>query len=646
MARKYEKKSSYWIERKNKIAEPTQARVEQNENAFGAEFAGETHFSASAACGGGTGSRTFRSDPAPSLRTTDRYQNIRDGIVPFEESGGLQNITAALDAVYRAYFNVQILRNCINMMVDFSSSKIHVRTSNKAVKKFYEDWFEVIGLNKFQAEYFMERCRGGNVFVLKFNGKIEDKNFGKLKETFGAKKNILPIRYIILNPMQVGLQLGAGLSKNYVKILSRFEVERLKNPRTPEDEQILKSLPPEEQQRIKQSNGVDQVWISLDPNRLIYSFFKKQGYEPFAIPPTYGILNDIEWKLELKKMDLALSRTIEQVILLVTTGDKADEYNKGLNQKHLEQLKAIFKNQTIGRVLVADYTTKAQWVIPDLKELLGPQKYERVDQDIKEGLQYMFFGDEKFANATIKVKVFMETLKEGQTAFLEDFLKPEAKKIAESMNFKNIPEFEFEEVNLQDEAVMNRIYVQMAQLGLLTPDELNQALLTGILPTKDISEINQKEYKTQRKQEMYVPLVGGPKDQQAQSGRPSGAKAPQTTKKVAPIGTKASQFSTMEIVKNLAGLQKIEEALEKNAKRKWKVKELNESQSIALGALAKSIIINEKEEDYVACAKTYLSEPKSIDNEISSQIDEISIEHDVDNSIATILYKSLLETGV
>ncbi len=73
-------------------------------------------------------------------------------------------------------------------------------------------------------------------------------------------------------------------------------------------------------------------------------------------------------------MDMALSKTIEQVILLVTTGDKPDQWQKGTNPRNLERLQSIFKNQTIGRVLVADYSTKAQWVIPDLKELLGNAK--------------------------------------------------------------------------------------------------------------------------------------------------------------------------------------------------------------------------------------------------------------------------------
>ncbi len=127
-------------------------------------------------------------------------------------------------------------------------------------------------------------------------------------------------------------------------------------------------------------------------------------------------------------------------------------------------------------------------------------KYERVNQDIKDGLQYMFFGEDKFANASIKVKMFIEALKEGRDLFLNSFLLPEVKKIAEAMNFKNLPEIKFEDISLQDESLMNKIYMQMAQLGLLTPEELNNAIETGMLPNKLDSLESQKEFVKNRRE--------------------------------------------------------------------------------------------------------------------------------------------------
>ena len=37
----------------------------------------------------------------------------------------------------------------------------------------------------------------------------------------------------------------------------------------------------------------DGIRIKLDPGHLVYSFYKKQDYEPFAVPFGYPVLDDI-----------------------------------------------------------------------------------------------------------------------------------------------------------------------------------------------------------------------------------------------------------------------------------------------------------------------------------------------------------------
>ena len=44
------------------------------------------------------------------------------------------------------------------------------------------------------------------------------------------------------------------------------------------------------------------VLMPLDPEKLIYSFYKKQDYEPFAVPFGFPVLDDLNWKIELKKI--------------------------------------------------------------------------------------------------------------------------------------------------------------------------------------------------------------------------------------------------------------------------------------------------------------------------------------------------------
>ncbi len=674
MARSYTKKSSYWNEPRKPIATQVDMQVATRAPLVHTEVPYATddkpHFSALAACGGGdNSSATYRNGAAPTLRETTRYKNIREGIMPFDVGrNGYYSVSDAIDLCTRAYYNISILRNAINMLQDFSISPLHIKSANKTVKQFFTNWFDAIGLNDLMSQFFLEYYRSGNVFLYTFNGKIAEDQFNKLKTAISAKSPVLPIRYTILNPMQIYLQIGVlPGSYNYSKMLSTFELARLKNPKTPEDKQVFNSFPKYIQDQIKNGVGLQYVYVPLDTNRLYYAFYRKQPYEPLAIPMAFPILNDIEYKLELKRMDMALARTVEHVILLVTTGEKADEHNPGLNPKNLIALQNIFKNQTIGRVLVADYTTKAEWMIPDLKELLGKAKYEQVDADIKEGLQYMFFGSEKFASASIKAKVFIESLKEGRRVFLNNFLIPEVKKVCEAMNFKNVPVLEFEDIKIEDESARERLYFQMAQIGLLTPDELNKALMTGILPDSLQSMEDQKEFLSAREEGLYFPMVGGTPllDKQGQpitpagggppptagkpggskpsggGGRPSGSGKPLPNKKIGPIGTKRGQFSQKAIIEGVTKMNMLEEDVSSALIKKFKVKgELTEGQKQVATIMTKAIVINEPEGKWSESIASYLKAPKDIAPEVGSALDNLAIEFEVDDWTALVLWKS------
>lgn len=587
--------------------------------------------------------------------------------MPISEIEGNYSVFGAIDLVYRAYYNFALLRNAISMLTDFSSGKINVKTSNKRVKTFIETWLDAIGINDLQQKAFLEYYRSGNVWFYKFSGKISDDGLNMLRRAYAKEtvrgqqafssrqSKIVPIRYIILNPMQVYLMRGASYTYGYVRMLSTYEIERLKNPQTDEDKQIFDSFPKDIQRQIKQGGAWRYLFVPLDQNRLYYVFYRKTDYEPLAVPMAFPLLNDIEFKLELRRIDMTLARTMEQVVLLVTAGQKADQFNQAPGNKQLVALQNIFQNQTIGRVLVADYTTKLEWCIPDLKELLGPAKYERVDKDIKEGLQYMFFGEEKFANAAIKIRIFIESLKEGRRAFLEGFLIPEVKKVCEQMGFRDVPTLEYEDIVLQDEALMNRLYVQMGQLGFLTPDEVFTAVKTGDLPTTEESLDHQEAHKAARKKGLYEPvapaLAGG-------KGRPDGTPGTPATRHVStPIGqTKASEdivrgdhhFGMVRIAENLVAMDKVRAAVEATLLKQHKLDELNDAQQIVAAQVAQSICFNEPEGQWLKAVKRYVKEPRDPPKTVTDEIAEIRAayhedEHPISQWLGGVLVRSKVD---
>ena len=363
-----------------------------------------------------------RRNASSTIVRSDRFRNIEDGMVPFKYStGGVGGNTSAIDVrdtvklCQKAYYNFSIFRSTIDMMTEFSVNNIYFRGGSKKSRKFLEALFKKINLKSFMDKFFREYYRSGNVFIYRFASSLKEEDLKKITQTFGAKglldedSGTLPSRYMILNPADIKLTGSLSFSTGrYSKLVSDYELQRLRNPESEEDLEVLNNLP--EQTRKALDSRATQVMIPLDPDKIAGVFYKKQDYEPFAVPMGYPVLEDINAKYEMKKIDMAIARTMQQAILLVTMGTDPDK--GGVNQKNLAAMQTLFTNESVGRVLIADYTTKAEFVVPRIADLLTPSKYEIFDRDIRMGLNNILFGEgEKFADTSVKVKIFIEDIR-------------------------------------------------------------------------------------------------------------------------------------------------------------------------------------------------------------------------------------------
>jgi hypothetical protein len=598
---------------------------------------------------------SVRRNAASTITRTDRYKNIDDGLIPFRYSTGIKNnsnmnIRDAVILCQKCYYNFSIFRNTIDLMTEFSSSNIYFKDGSSKSRTFFEALFKKINLWDFQDKFFREYYRSGNVFLYRFDTKVSDADITKITQTFGLNTSKaavnLPSRYIVLNPADI--QIGGSINFStgrYYKILSDYELERLKNPKTDEDREVFNSLP-EEARKLIQSKTIGVLTMPLDRERLCAVFYKKQDYEPFAVPMGFPVLEDINWKAEMKKMDMAITRTMQQSVLLITMGDTPD--NGGINQRNLEAMQKLFENQSVGRVLIADYTTKAQFIIPDIGNLIGPEKYEVVDRDIKIGLNNILIGDEKFANTNIKVQVFIERLKQAREAFINEFLIPEIRRISKDLGFKNYPTPCFEDIDLKDDIQYARVYNRLIELGILTPEEGMKAIDTGRLPTSEESVESQQRFKDLKDQGLYQPLIGGAKIGAGEAGRPSGTTGiPQSTKNVKPIGegrqSKASveeKYSLLKVKENLVLAQKLEEEVAANLRKKHNIKKLSYNQKEVSEQIAKIIIANETPENWMSKIENYIKQPVDQNQEVVASVNSIACDHQVDSYLASILYHS------
>ena len=338
-----------------------------------------------------------------------------------------------------------------------------------------------------QDRFYREYFRSGNIFLYRFEGKLPKEELKKVASAYGANLSLLtegrlPTRYVFLNPADIRMTGTASFYKaRYSKVLSPYEIQRIKNPLTEEDHTIRESLDKETLKKIDSSNS-KKITLPLDTDRLVSVFYKKQDYEPFAVPMGFPVLADLSFKDELKKMDMAIARTMQQAILLVTMGTDPDK--GGVNQKNLMSMQKLFENQSVGRVLIADYTTKAEFVVPKIAELMSPQKYQVFNEDINMGLNNILVGGEKFANQSGKVEVFLARLQAARETFLNSFLIPEMKRLAKSMGFRSCPEPRLSEISLKDDTLKDKVYTRLYELGVLSQEELVEALQSSRLPRK------------------------------------------------------------------------------------------------------------------------------------------------------------------
>lgn len=607
-----------------------------------------------------------------------KYVNIRSGMLPYDYSGDGVNVRDAIELCQKAYANIAIFRNAIDIMAEFSNSPIYLEGENDRSKKFIEGWMKKIGIWKLKDQYFREYYRSGNIFFYRVDGKFSNDDLLKMNYVYASSQTLkpgeIPVRYMLLNPYDVVVDKATAFQDGiYKKVLSDYELERLRDPKTEEDKKVFDSLDPETKKKIKDGAFTrDGIKIELDSEKLIYSFYKKQDYEPFAIPFGFPVLDDINWKLELKKIDQAICRTVENVILLITMGAEPDK--GGVNPNNLKAMQELFKNESVGRALIADYTTKAQFVIPDLNKVLGSEKYKIVNEDIKEGLQNIIVGSEKFSNTQVKAEIFLERLKESRNAFLNDFLQPQIKEVCRNMGLKSYPVAKFEEIDIKDEVQFHRVITRLLEIGILTPEQGIKSMQTGLYPNpRELSQV-QEAYIEQREKGYYNPLVGGipmiesvqsEKDReiveeqleiqkegvenQKQAVQQKSKETQNQTQKSPgrPNGTNqiplqaADFYGKDNVQKTIYDIEDLQSYAIANFQKHKNLKELNDGHKDLIVKLCESVVCSKEQNQW---KKTLLSCVKNINNieklDIMPDILEISAKHELSDYPSAILYHS------
>ena len=651
-----------------------------------------------------------RRNRAATISRTDEYYWIENGVDPISSSkrhsksgNDLIDVSEAIRLVRLAYNNFSELKNILNIMVEFSVNDIYWRGGNAKSRKFFEELFDKIGISSLQKKFFLEYYRSCNVFPYRFEAIIRDEDVKDISQAYGAKipldentkkrKEVkLPVKYIILNPENI--TVGGNISfadAVFYQRLNSYEVQRLIKPITDEDKNFLNSLPDDIKESFKNksrtSAGID---IPLDPKYVYYIAYMRQDYEGMAVPMAFPVLKDLNWKAEMKHIDMAIARTTQRAILLITMGFQDKDGNYMFDAKAAEAMKALFESESVGKVLVGDFTTKGQWLIPEVDKILGKAKYEQVNEDIKQGLNNILAGsEEKFANQSIKVKLFIERLKQSREVFLNEFLIKEVKRISKDMGFRAQPTPYFKDIEFRDSDLWSRIVTQLASIGYLSAEEAFLAIEDGILPDAETSEESQRKFKKLKDEGLYQSVQGNVsgqlemlteqskqamkvmektqeheakekgKDRKHAAENPQ-APAPQVvlnapTKMGQPNGrppgskvqkkqSKPSRPISASLIKeNLILATQLNIELNKQLCNKFKLEKLDENQDMVAGALLENIMVSEEPSKWIESIGKYIENPDLINQERFEKIIEIGKEMELNDYSAAIAYNSIKE---
>lgn len=523
--RQYRKRSDYWnkFQKDNNHTLESLAQISSIQGGFEPKMMGDSLYeSVASRLTPSNSSRTkSRTNSAATNNATKRFKNIDDGLLPFSYSADSVDAHDAIELCQKAYFNIAAFRSTIDLLSDFADADVYLEGGNAKSRNLVNAWFQRINLNDLKSQYFREYYRSSNFLAHRVDGQLKAKNARKMYEAYGASETNykIPIRYLVLNPADIVAKGSLSFaSQEYAKVLTPFEIARLKNPQTEHEQELFNSLPKETQRLIKAGNNLstERIEIKLDSKQLHTIFAKKQDYEPLSIPYAFSVLDDMNKKMELKKIDQAIARSIENVVLLVTMG--AEPEKGGINEKAIEAMQQIFQNESVGRVLVSDYTTKADFIIPDLKKVMGKEKYEVLNQDIQEGLQNVLIGDTKYSDGSLKMKIFMTRLEESRKKFIDEFLQPEIKRLCKGLGLKSYPKVHFVKTDTLDNSDLTKLVTRMMELGILTPEQGMEVINTGQFPSVKNMEAAQEKFKDSRAKGYYVPMVNSVNIYEGQEG--------------------------------------------------------------------------------------------------------------------------------
>jgi hypothetical protein len=391
----------------------------------------------------------------------------------------------------KAYHRNGIVKFVFDMMTDFVNQGIQIYHPAASKQKRYRAWAKRIGFQHVSDRFVNLAFRHAAAIVKKDYAQLNQGDLDNLEQAFGAgdvpdteyervprtRKNRIPLRYTFLNPGTVepiGGDLAAfvGETKYGLKIPANI-LKAIKNPRSPEERELVAKLPP----YIRQAAETGRKLIPLDPEKVAVFHYKKDDWKQWGEPIIMSVINDIVLYDAMKRADRsALDGSISK-IRLWTLGDPEHKImpGPGAFKKLREQLLAAAGGSSMD--LIWDSTLKLTETSSDIATFLGMAKYEPVLRAIYAGLgipQSLTGGsDGGMANNALSLKTLIERLQYARN-LLVSFWEAELREIQRAFGDRQPAIVKFANMSLSDEATEKMLWLHLWDRNLIDDETVRE----------------------------------------------------------------------------------------------------------------------------------------------------------------------------
>lgn len=394
-----------------------------------------------------SGREEYTSKTYDLFRPNSRKPNSRQGILE------------KCDEIYKSF---GILRQLIDMQVDFTIYGLRICHKTKTTERLLRKWYENVRGNEISERLINSLYTKSVAVIDRISGNLSS---SRIKDMQAVAASNVPLGYTFLNPAIVECEEGKFAAmikdKQYFIKFGPNEIQTIKN-----HPEIVKRF-----KAIKEDRAI------LKPENLIITHFKKDDWQVWADPNLLPVFDDVDM---IKRLELADKVVVDGAISKVRIfklGNLQFDYIPvdGAYDRMNELLKANGNGNTIDIIWGPDVEiieTKT-----DGFSFLGKEKFMPYIEKIYMSMGVPILSGSSRSTAqtgTLSLNALIQRLEYGRAQLIK-FWQNEFDILKKSIGFKGEPIIEFNYPNLGDENAYKALLIQLADRNLISDEALDYA---------------------------------------------------------------------------------------------------------------------------------------------------------------------------